>query len=65
MTQHMGVLKQVLRDLKEMRDLKLTYTKSPNKVSLAGFLDADFVDDRNDWKLTTGYIFQLAGNTIR
>jgi len=64
-TQHMGVLKQVLRYLKGTRDLKLTYTKSPsNKVNLAGFSDADFGGDRNDRKSTTGYIFQLAGNTI-
>jgi len=60
---HMGALKQVLRYLKGMRDLKLTYTCNPD-IALAGYSDADFAGDRVTRKSTTGYIFQLARNTI-
>jgi len=61
----MGVLKQVLRYLKGIRDLKLICTKpTDNQLTLAGYLDADYGGDRNDRKSTMGNIFQIAGNTI-
>lgn len=45
---------------------KLTYTGNCPKsdLALAGFSDADYAGDRLDRKSTTGYIFQLAWNTV-
>jgi len=61
-TQHMGILKQVLRYLKGTKNLTLIYRKS--EVTLSGYSDSDYGGDRNDWKSTLGNIFQIAGNTI-
>jgi len=65
--QHMGTLKQVLRYLKGTRNLTLTYRKplaQSGNVTLSGYSDSDYAGDRNTRKSTTGYIFQLAGNTV-
>jgi len=52
---HMGVLKQVLRYLKGIRDLKLIYTKpTDNQLTLVGYSDADYGGDRNDPYLIEG-----------
>jgi len=61
-TQHMGILKQALRYLKRTKNLTLTYRKS--EVTLSGYSDSDYGGDRNDWKSTSGNIFQIVGNTI-
>ena len=59
----MGVAKRVLRYVKGTRDKCLTYTRRPI-LSLAGFADADFANNRDDRKSISGHIFQLAMNTI-
>jgi len=62
-TIHMGATKRVLPYIKGTRDKFLTYTKC-SVLSLAGFADADFANDKNDRKSISGQIFQLAINTI-
>jgi len=62
-TIHMGAAKCVLLYIKGTRDKFLTYTKC-SALSLAGFADADFANDKHDRKSIGGHIFQLAMNSI-
>ena len=60
---HMGPAKRILQYIKGTRDKFLTDTKC-SALSLAGFADADFANDKDDRKSISGHIFQLAMNTI-
>jgi len=62
-TIHMGAAKRVLPYPKGTRDKFLTYTKC-SALSLAGFADADFANDKDDRISISSHIFQLAINTI-
>jgi len=62
-TIHIGAAKRVLRYIKGTGDKFLTYNKC-SALSLPGFADADFANDKDNRKSISGYIFQLAMNTI-
>jgi len=62
-TIHMGAAKRILRYIKSTRDKFLTYTKC-SALSLAGFADADFANDKDERKSISDHKFQLAMNTI-
>jgi len=62
--EHLGAAKRILRYIKGTRDHTLTYKCSSQPLNLASFTDADYGSNRDDRKSTSGYIFQLAMNTI-
>jgi len=57
-------LKRVLRYVKGTTDFGLIYTKGKEVSPLRGFVDADFANDINDKKSTSGYLFQIYGSTV-
>ena len=72
-TKHMGAAKRVLRYLKGTRDITLKYHRNGTPVDtgngdtgnqLIGFADSDLVNDKDDGKSISGYIYQLNRNTI-
>lgn len=61
--EHWNCLKRVLRYLKHTENLVLTYTKEDSSP-LIGYVDADWANDLNDRKSTSGFCFKVFGNTI-
>lgn len=60
---HFAHLKRVLRYLKGTINWKLSYERR-DEVPLRGFVDADFGNDINGRKSTSGLLFQVYGNTM-
>ena len=58
--QHWMCGKTLLRYLQGSKGLKFTYTKEAS-YDLVGECDADWSDDVNDRKSTTGYYFKFNG----
>lgn len=56
---HMVAVKHVYRYLKGTKNFELCYSKSDTKPELMGFSDADWANDPEDRKSTTGYCFSL------
>jgi hypothetical protein len=46
-----------------MRNLVLT-DRYGNNTELIGYSDSDNAEDRDDWKLTSGYVFMRQGIRI-
>lgn len=61
---HWKHLKRVLRYIKGTINYKLHFSKHNSKSILDGFVDADWGNDINDRRSTTGYFIILFGNTI-
>ena len=51
-------VKRIFRYLKGTESLRIFYANSQNNCD--GFWDADWADDRNDRKSTSGYCFTLS-----
>ena len=47
-----------------MKILGITYLRFKELLELRGYIDIDWGGDRNTKKLTTGYIFILAGGAV-
>ena len=63
--EHWNALKRVLRYLKLYSEICLRFKKSDDMTDpLLCFVDADFANDKEDRKSTTGFIFFLFGNPI-
>lgn len=60
---HFSHLKRVLKYLKGSIDWKLTYERR-EEVPLRGYVDSDFANDIDGRKSTSGFFFQVYGNTI-
>lgn len=60
---HWQALKHLMRYLKGTLDYGLRYTSNGNG-ELEGWADASYGDDLDNRRSTTGYLFQLSGNTI-
>lgn len=56
-------LKKILRYVKGTLDFKLKYEKNSETDVLVGYADADWAGDE-DRKSTTGFTFQVFGNTV-
>lgn len=56
---HMTALKHVYRYLQGTKDYELCYNKCNTKLELMGYSDADWTNDAEDRKSTTGYCFSL------
>lgn len=60
---HWTYLKRVLRYLRGTIDYELTYKRRKEPV-LSAFVDADWANDVDERKSTSGYLIQAFGNTI-
>ena len=61
--EHWRMVKKDLRYVRGTTGLMLTYIKS-EFLEIEGYSDADFAEDANDRKSTSGYIFTLAKGAI-
>lgn len=57
---HMTALKHVYRYLQGTKDYELCYSQCTTKLELSGYSDADWANDIEDRKSTTGYCFSLS-----
>lgn len=63
--EHWMAAKRVMRYLKGTRDLGIKYGVSDgDSLILEGYCDADWGNDKDTRRSTTGYVFQLAGGSI-
>ena len=60
---HMTALKRVLRYLKGMQDLALTYTRE-STPALVAFSDTDWAGDTETRRSTSGNIFLMCGAAV-
>ena len=61
---HWVAVKRIFRYLKGTTHLGLLYSKHAETEALTGYSDADWAGDRNDYKSTTGYLFQIGGTAV-
>ena len=62
---HWKALLHVLGYVKGMLDYKLTYSGQPDKdIKPVGFVDADYGGDLDSRRLTSGYVFMMAGGAV-
>lgn len=63
--EHWKAAKRVMRYLKGTRDLGIKYGLSDSdSLILEGYCDADWANDKDTRRSTTGYLFKLAGGSI-
>jgi hypothetical protein len=62
--QHWNAIKWIFRYLKGTTDYGITFVRQKSDLSVMGYMDADYVGDLDDRRLTTGYVFTLAGGPI-
>ncbi|XP_031248891.1 secreted RxLR effector protein 161-like [Pistacia vera] len=63
-SEHWTALKWVLRYINSSLCVGLEYYKRNASLDLVGFVDSDFIGDRDTRKSTTSYYFTLGGNYI-
>ncbi|XP_031270865.1 secreted RxLR effector protein 161-like [Pistacia vera] len=63
-SEHWTALKGVLRYINGTLNVGLNFYKRHNTLDLVGFVDSDFVGDKDTRKSTTSYYFTLGGNCI-
>ena len=61
---HWTAVKRIFRYLRGTTHLGLLYGKSSETSDLIGYSDSDWGGDSNDYKSTTGYLFQIAGTAV-
>ena len=61
---HWQGIKRILRYIKGTIDYSLTFSTNNTDLKLCGYADADWANDTETRKSTSGYLFQLAGSTI-
>ena len=61
---HMERVKRILRYMKGTVDYGIIYSASDNKCILSGYSDSDWAGDVDTRYSTSGYIFQVYGNTF-
>ena len=54
----------MLRYLKTMKTLALSFSSEQRDAQLVGFSDSDWGGDRDDRKSTSGYVFTIGGTAI-
>ena len=60
---HWTAVKRIFRYLRGTTHLGLLYSKG-DEDTLIGFSDSDWGGDSNDYKSTSGYIFQIGGTAV-
>lgn len=61
---HWNCLKRVLRYIRGTASYELVYRRDTNTVPLKGFVDSDWANDAGDRRSTSGFLFQVYGNTV-
>ena len=61
--QHWTAVKRIFRYLRGTTQFGLLYSKGESDA-LVGYSDADWAGDCNDYKSTTGYMFQIGGTVV-
>ena len=61
---HWVAVKRIFHYLKGTTHLGLLYSKHAETEALTGYSDADWAGDCNDYKSTTGYLFQIGGTAV-
>lgn len=61
---HWNSLKRVLRYLKGTSSYELVYTRNTDAIPIRGFVDSDWANDLDDRRSTSGYLFEVYGNTV-
>ena len=62
--QHWMAVKRIFRYLRGTTHLGLLYSKGDEMAALIGYSDADWGGDCNDYKSTSGYLFQIGGTAV-
>jgi hypothetical protein len=62
--QHWNAIKWIFRYLKGTTDYGITFVRQKSDLSVVGYVNADYAGDLDDRRLTTGYVFTLAGGPI-
>ena len=63
--EHQRALDRVFRYLAGSKDWTLVYQRGTEEaLTLGGFVDADWANERSDRSSTSGYVFKLAGGAI-
>jgi hypothetical protein len=58
---HWNVVKNILKYLRNIKDMVLFYGGCEEDLSVKGYVDASFDTDPDDSKSQTGYVFMLNG----
>lgn len=61
---HWNHLKRVLRYLRGTTNYELLYRRNPEAIPLKGYVDADWANDLDDRRSTSGFLFEAFGNVI-
>ena len=61
---HWMAVKRIFRYLRGTTQFGLLYSKEARTNALIGYSDADWAGDCNDYKSTTGYLFQIGGTAV-
>ena len=61
---HWTAVKRIFRYLRGTTHHGLLYSKGSESHDLIGYSDADWGGDDNDYKSTTGYLFQIGGTAV-
>lgn len=61
---HWTQLKRVLRYVKGTTSYRLVYTCKDEAHPLAGYVDADWANDLDERKSTSGFVFEVYGNPV-
>ena len=61
---HWNAVKRILKYLKDTKDYGLCYMSKPDSTYVEGFSDADFANDVETRRSTTGYVFLKNGAAI-
>lgn len=62
--EHWEAVKWILRYLVGTKDVGLVFKKNSGNFSVKGYSDSDFGGDLDRRRSTTGYVFQVGGNTV-
>ena len=62
--EHWKGVKRVLRYVQGTLDYGLMYSADDTSTTLTGYTDADWAGDLSTRRSTTGYVFQVQGNTV-
>ena len=60
---HVDVCKHIFHYLRGTLDARITYDGGKNS-SLIGYSDADWGENRDNWRSTTGYVFLMADGAV-
>ena len=62
--QHWDAIKWIFRYLKGTIDYGITFVKQKSDLSDVGYVDADYVEDLDNRRSTTSYVFTLTRGPI-